>query len=81
MTSCRDALAMRLSTVFVLSALLAAAQAVPSTTFVPKVKESVFPPRAWTIRGRAPADRMIELRIALPQPNFGLLEQNLYEVR
>lgn len=46
-----------------------------------KVKETIQPPRGWIQRRPAPPDLTIDLRIALPQPNFPLLEQHLYEVR
>ncbi|KLO19908.1 tripeptidyl peptidase A [Schizopora paradoxa] len=45
-----------------------------------KVKESVSSPRGWIQGTRAPADHSIELKIALPQPNFNVLEKHLYEV-
>ncbi|KAM5534444.1 hypothetical protein V8D89_011911 [Ganoderma adspersum] len=60
-------------------ALAAGASAVPSTT-AHKVKESVVSPRGWVKRAPAPADHIIDLRIALPQPNFDELERHLYEV-
>ena len=70
-----------------LSAWLAAALAITSVAAIPsgdykhKVKESVPPPRGWTKSTAAPADRIITLRIALPQSNFAELERHLYEVR
>ncbi|KAI1795098.1 tripeptidyl peptidase A [Ganoderma leucocontextum] len=70
---------MRSLSAWVTLALAACASAVPSTT-VHKVKESVVSPRGWTKRAPAPADHIIELRIALPQPNFDELERHLYEV-
>jgi tripeptidyl-peptidase-1 len=45
-----------------------------------KVKESIPPPRGWVKLKPAPPDHNIELRIGLPQPNFHVLEQHLYEV-
>jgi tripeptidyl-peptidase-1 len=45
-----------------------------------KVKESVIPPRGWSRTQRAPADHIIELRVALPQSNFETLEAHLYEI-
>ncbi|KAF9450673.1 subtilisin-like protein [Macrolepiota fuliginosa MF-IS2] len=45
-----------------------------------KLKESVALPRGWVKHGLPPADHNINLRIGLPQPNFKLLEQHLYEV-
>ncbi|KDQ64444.1 hypothetical protein JAAARDRAFT_28073 [Jaapia argillacea MUCL 33604] len=44
------------------------------------VKERVEPPRNWVPLGPAPADHILELRIGLPQPNFHLLEEALYQV-
>lgn len=46
-----------------------------------KVKEAVNVPRGWTKREAAPRDLTIDLRIALPQSNFLLLEQHLWEIR
>ncbi|KAJ6515250.1 tripeptidyl peptidase A [Mycena sanguinolenta] len=60
--------------------LVAFAFALPSKDSEHQVKEEVVPPRAWTISGPAPSDHFINLRIALPQSNFDLLEQHLYEV-
>ncbi|KAI0737696.1 tripeptidyl peptidase A [Daedaleopsis nitida] len=57
-----------------------AATALPSKDAAHKVKESVLPPRGWTKSTPAPADHVIELRIALPQSNFEQLEKHLYEV-
>ncbi|TFY82758.1 hypothetical protein EWM64_g1251 [Hericium alpestre] len=59
-------------------AFVAIAQAAPKCTH--KLKETIASPRDWEILGTAPQDHIIELRIALPQPNFHLLEQQLYEV-
>ncbi|KAI0682616.1 tripeptidyl peptidase A [Earliella scabrosa] len=60
--------------------LAAAAVALPAKDCPHKVKESVPPPRGWTKSQPAPADHVIDLRIALPQPNFAELERHLYEV-
>ncbi|KAI0737699.1 tripeptidyl peptidase A [Daedaleopsis nitida] len=60
--------------------LATAAAALPSKDAVHKVKESILPPRGWTQSSPAPADHVIELRIALPQSNFEQLEKHLYEV-
>ncbi|KAF9807690.1 hypothetical protein IEO21_08104 [Rhodonia placenta] len=72
---------MRLSlwSVLALTSLAAAAPGSPSDC-AHKVKESVAPPRGWTKTKAAPADHLIELRIGLPQPNFAVLEQHLYEI-
>ncbi|KAJ2917503.1 hypothetical protein MD484_g2914, partial [Candolleomyces efflorescens] len=45
-----------------------------------RVKESVAPPRGWTKGDEPAADHIIVLRIGLPQPNFNVLEQHLFEV-
>ena len=47
---------------------------------VSRLKESLEHPRGWVKRGAAPEDYVLDLRIALPQPNFPVLEQHLYEV-
>ena len=44
------------------------------------LKERIDPPRHWVKLGPAPVDHVVTLRIALPQPNFSVLEQHLYEV-
>ncbi|EIW76307.1 tripeptidyl peptidase A [Coniophora puteana RWD-64-598 SS2] len=46
-----------------------------------KLKESIAgPPHGWTPVAAAPKDHVIDLKIALPQPNFGTLEKHLWEV-
>ncbi|KAF8914260.1 subtilisin-like protein [Gymnopilus junonius] len=45
-----------------------------------KVKEEIYPPRGWVKHSRPHPDHPISLRIGLPQHNFPLLEQHLYEV-
>ena len=54
--------------VWVTLALAAFVAAVPSKDGVHKVRESIPSPRGWTKTKRAPADHIIELRIALPVP-------------
>lgn len=54
--------------------------AAPSKDSPYKVKESIEPPRGWIKQTPAPSDHTIKLRIGLPQPNFHVLEQHLYEV-
>ncbi|KAI0775866.1 tripeptidyl peptidase A [Trametes elegans] len=71
---------MRSLSVWVTLALAAFVAAVPSKDGVHKVRESISSPRGWTKTKRAPADHIIELRIALPQPNFGQLEKHLDEI-
>ena len=65
-----------------ISLLSAVAVGLASPTGLPnlKVKESVSSPRGWIQGARAPADHSIELKIALPQPNFSVLEKHLYEI-
>ena len=72
---------MRFFSAWVSLALALAAAAVPAKDCTHKLKESVPPPRGWTKGAPAPADHIIELRIALPQPSFAELERHLYEVR
>ncbi|KAF5358921.1 hypothetical protein D9758_004865 [Tetrapyrgos nigripes] len=60
--------------------LLSVVFAVPSKDPAPEVKESINPPRGWTLRSAAPSHHTIELRIGLPQPSFPVLEKHLYEV-
>ncbi|KAH9939929.1 Pro-kumamolisin, activation domain-containing protein [Amylocystis lapponica] len=45
-----------------------------------KLKESILPPSGWTNVGPAHPEHGVELRIALPQPNFDELESHLYAV-
>ena len=52
----------------------------PPKACVHKVKESITPPNGWTKHSSPPPDHIIVLRIALPQPNFPVLEKHLYEV-
>ena len=44
------------------------------------VKEEVSSPKGWVKHSRPHPDHSINLRIGLPQPNFHVLEKNLYEV-
>ena len=44
------------------------------------VKEVVSSPKGWVKYSRPPPDHNLILRIGLPQPNFHVLEKNLYEV-
>ncbi|KAI0355318.1 tripeptidyl peptidase A [Trametes cingulata] len=71
---------MRSLTAWLSVALAAAVAAIPAKDCTHKVKESIPPPRGWTKSAPAPADHIIELRIALPQPRFSELEKHLYEV-
>lgn len=56
---------------------LAAPNATPRVTIL---KEAVAHPRGWVRGDPAPPNHILVLRIALPQPNFHVLEQHLYEV-
>ncbi len=72
---------MRSLSVWLSVALATVVVAIPSKDGAHKLKESIPAPRGWTKSAPAPADHIIELRIALPQPNFAELERHLYEVR
>lgn len=56
------------------------AAAAPSAGCAHKVKESIHPPPGWVAKQLAPHNHGVKLRIGLPQPNFSVLEQHLYEV-
>ncbi|KIM46466.1 hypothetical protein M413DRAFT_315351 [Hebeloma cylindrosporum] len=56
------------------------AQRIVALSDVILVKESVEVPEGWVKVGRANVGHTLNLRIGLPQPNFGLLEQHLYEI-
>ena len=72
---------MRSFSVWLPLVLAAVVTAIPSRDYVHKVKETVPHPQGWSKSRPAPADHVIELRIALPQSNFAELERHLYEVR
>ena len=44
------------------------------------VKESIHPPTGWVKHSSASPDHILRLRIALPQPQFHVLEQHLMEI-
>lgn len=44
------------------------------------VKESIHPPPGWVKYLSASPDHVLRLRIALPQPQFHVLEQHLMEI-
>ena len=52
----------------------------PLDANVPKLKDSILPPRHWIDLGRAPPTEFISLRIGLPQARFAELERQLYEI-
>lgn len=67
------------------SIVLPTAYGAPSTAGysakVSTLKERVNVPHGWIQRTQPPpAHHIIELRVGLPQPNFDLLQQHLYEV-
>ena len=45
-----------------------------------KIKESIDVPHGWIRHGPPPSDHLLELKIALPQPYFPILEKHLQEV-
>ncbi|KIM58780.1 hypothetical protein SCLCIDRAFT_1057364 [Scleroderma citrinum Foug A] len=72
---------MRLSSLLLLPIAAALARAAGSKHGQHKVKESIIaPPQGWILHAPAPSDYVLELRIALPQPHFPILEQHLWEV-
>ncbi|KJA29732.1 hypothetical protein HYPSUDRAFT_126973, partial [Hypholoma sublateritium FD-334 SS-4] len=44
------------------------------------VKEKINTPHGWVLHGQPAPHHTIELKVALPQPNFDELERHLYEV-
>ncbi|KAH9482489.1 Tripeptidyl-peptidase sed3 [Psilocybe cubensis] len=54
--------------------------ALPSRDYAYSIKEEIDLPGGWVKHGDPPANHNIVLRIALPQPNFHVLEQHLYEI-
>ncbi|KDR84041.1 hypothetical protein GALMADRAFT_693836 [Galerina marginata CBS 339.88] len=73
---------MRVFLGFVASSLLVTSLclAAPSKECAYKTKEEIYPPRGWVKHSKPPPDHLISLRIGLPQHNFHVLEQHLYEV-
>ncbi|KAG6908322.1 hypothetical protein DXG01_005298 [Tephrocybe rancida] len=71
---------MRLSSSFRLLGLFVATSLSAGAWALPKLKESVQPPHGWVKLDHAPENHVINLRIGLPQSNFPVLEQHLYEV-
>lgn len=71
-----------LQAVFLASCLLGCSLvgSIPTKDCAYNVKETIDPPRGWIKHSEPPADHKIVLRIGLPQPNFHVLEQHLYEV-
>jgi hypothetical protein len=50
------------------------------SAMIPRLKESILPPRHWIDLGPAPPTEVITLRIGLPQARFSELERQLYEI-
>lgn len=68
---------MRLLSLYLLPVVAALALA----TGQHKVKESIVaPPQGWIEHAPAPSNYVLQLRIALLQPHFPILEQHLWEV-
>ncbi|THH19894.1 hypothetical protein EW146_g1336 [Bondarzewia mesenterica] len=62
-------------------ALILGRMSLASPTASPHIlKEHVTPSPRWVSLGAAPAEHILSLRIALPQPNFATLEKHLHEV-
>jgi len=72
---------MRLFSLLLLPIVAALARAAGYKNGPHKVKESIIaPPQGWILHAPAPSDYVLELRVALPQPHFPILEQHLLEV-
>ena len=54
--------------------------AIPTKDCAYAVKEKINAPHGWVLHGQPVPHHTIELKIALPQPNFNELERHLYEV-
>ncbi|KAF9057841.1 tripeptidyl peptidase A [Panaeolus papilionaceus] len=70
---------------FFSSRLLALLQTILVVAAAPRfdafaVKETVHVPRGWTRYAEPSADHNVVLQIGLPQPNFNLVEQHLWEI-
>ncbi|KAG2367592.1 tripeptidyl peptidase A [Suillus spraguei] len=72
---------MKFVTLLVFPFAAALASTAPFRDYEQKVKESIHgPPRGWYEHSPAPKHHIIELKIALPQPKFPELEQQLWEI-
>ncbi|KAH7909734.1 peptidase S8/S53 domain-containing protein [Hygrophoropsis aurantiaca] len=72
---------MRLSFCLALSLSVALIRAASYKGYQYQVKEKISgPPRGWIKGSPAPPDHTISLKIALVQPDIGVLEQHLWEV-
>jgi len=69
-----------LSLVFFASFFSIVSASATSEWNVTSVKESVHPPPGWVKYAFAAPDHVLRLRIALPQPQFHILEQHLMEI-
>lgn len=54
--------------------------AIPTKDYAYNVKEKINTPYGWVLHGQPAPHHTIELKVALPQPNFSELERHLYEV-
>ena len=54
--------------------------AIPTKDCAYAVKEKINAPHGWVLHGQPAPHHTVELKIALPQPNFNELERHLYEV-
>ena len=54
--------------------------AIPTKDCTYAVKEKINAPHGWVLHGQPAPHHTVELKIALPQPNFNELERHLYEV-
>jgi len=50
------------------------------TKFIFQVKEDVLSPHGWTMHSQPSPSHSITLRLGLPQPNFHVLEEHLFQV-
>ncbi|KAG2367593.1 peptidase S8/S53 domain-containing protein [Suillus spraguei] len=72
---------MKFVTLLVVPFAAALASTAPFRGCKHKVKESIHgPPRGWYVHSPAPKHHILELKIALPQPKFPELEQQLWEI-
>jgi len=72
-------MAAMLASFALLTSLISLAVAAPSA-YVYRTKEEIAPPHGWIKQGRPSGNQTITLRVGLPQHNFHILEDNLYQV-
>jgi len=63
-----------------LASFISVAVAAPPSAYVYRTKDEILPPRGWVKHGRPSPEHTITLRVGLPQPNFHVLEEHLYQV-